>query len=136
MSKQEVILCESLETSLSRAIEQCPHDKLFILTDEHTRCLCLPALKELPALKDAIETLNNPQFFRNCVYAHERNQRTLQQLSQPYTKQETQQTKYDYSAQPYDLGPVHNALAESNRLRRERDENEKIMDEVKRGLRY
>ena len=25
MSKQEVILCESLETSLSRAIEQCPH---------------------------------------------------------------------------------------------------------------
>ena len=55
MSKQEVILCESLETSLSRAIEQCPHDKLFILTDEHTRRLCLPTLKELPALKDAIE---------------------------------------------------------------------------------
>ena len=55
MSKQEVILCESLETRLSRAIEQCPHDKLFILTDEHTRRLCLPALKELPALKDAIE---------------------------------------------------------------------------------
>ena len=55
MSKQEFILCESLETSLSRAIEQCPHDKLFILTDEHTRRLCLPALKELPALKDAIE---------------------------------------------------------------------------------
>ena len=39
MSKQEVILCESLETSLRRAIEQCPHDKLFILTDEHTRSL-------------------------------------------------------------------------------------------------
>ena len=33
MSKQEVILCESLETSLGRAIERCPHDKLFILTD-------------------------------------------------------------------------------------------------------
>ena len=55
MSKQEVILCESLETSLGRAIELCPHDKLFVLTDEHTRRLCLPALKELPALKDAIE---------------------------------------------------------------------------------
>lgn len=92
--------------------------------------------KRIEALKDAIETLNNPQFFRNCVYAHERNQRTLQQLSQPYTKQETQQTKYDYSAKPYDLGPVHNAIAESNRIRCERDENEKIMDEVKRGLRY
>ena len=26
MSKQEVILCESLETSLGRAIELCPHE--------------------------------------------------------------------------------------------------------------
>ena len=55
MSKQEVILCESLETSLSRAIEQCPHDKLFILTDDHTWHLCLPSLKETTLLKDAIE---------------------------------------------------------------------------------
>ena len=46
MSKQEVILCESLETSLGRAIELCPHDKLFVLTDEHTQRLCLPSLKE------------------------------------------------------------------------------------------
>ena len=55
MSKQEVILCESLETSLHRAIEQCPHDKLFILTDEHTRSLCLPSLKETSLLKEAVE---------------------------------------------------------------------------------
>ena len=55
MSKQEVILCESLETSLSHAIEKCPHDKLFILTDEHTQRLCLPTLKETSLLKDAIE---------------------------------------------------------------------------------
>ena len=55
MSKQEVILCESLETSLSHAIEKCPHDKLFILTDEHTQRLCLPALKETSLLKDAID---------------------------------------------------------------------------------
>ena len=46
MSKQEVILCESLETSLGRAIERCPHDKLFILTDEHTQRLCLPRSEE------------------------------------------------------------------------------------------
>ena len=45
MSKQEVILCESLETSLGRAIELCPHDKLFVLTDEHTQRLCLPSLR-------------------------------------------------------------------------------------------
>lgn len=55
MSRQEVILCQSLETSLGRAIEKCPHDKLFILTDEHTRLLCLPALREVSVLKDAIE---------------------------------------------------------------------------------
>lgn len=55
MSKQEVILCESLETSLSHAIEKCPHNKLFILTDEHTQRLCLPTLKETSLLKDAIE---------------------------------------------------------------------------------
>ena len=28
MSKQEDILCESLEVSLGRAIEKCPHDRL------------------------------------------------------------------------------------------------------------
>ena len=55
MSKQEVILCESLETSLGRAIELCPHDKLFVLTDEHTQRLCLPSLKASGLLKDAVE---------------------------------------------------------------------------------
>ncbi len=54
MSKQEVILCESLEKSLIHAIERCPHDKLFILTDEHTRRLCLPALENLPEIKEAV----------------------------------------------------------------------------------
>lgn len=54
MSKQEVILCESLEKSLIYAIERCPHDKLFILTDEHTRRLCLPALVNLPEIKEAV----------------------------------------------------------------------------------
>lgn len=54
MSKQEVILCESLEKSLIHAIKRCPHDKLFILTDEHTRRLCLPALVNLPEIKEAV----------------------------------------------------------------------------------
>ena len=61
MSKQEVILCESLEASLDRAIKKCPHDKLFILTDEHTQRLCLPALKEVSYLKDAIEICISPE---------------------------------------------------------------------------
>ena len=44
MSKQEVILCKELENDLTHAIGKCPHDKLFILTDEHTHRLCLPQL--------------------------------------------------------------------------------------------
>lgn len=55
MNKQKVILCENLETSLGRAIEQCPHDRLFILTDQHTGSLCLPQVKTLPCLDGAIE---------------------------------------------------------------------------------
>ena len=54
MSKQ-VILCEKLESSLANAIGNCPHDKLFILTDEHTHRLCLPQLNDIPALKEATE---------------------------------------------------------------------------------
>lgn len=55
MSKQEVILCESLESSLGQALGKCPHDRLFILTDEHTHRLCMPRMKEVTSLKDAVE---------------------------------------------------------------------------------
>lgn len=55
MSKQEVILCEDLETSLERAIDKCPHDRLFILTDQHTHRLCMPKVSRLPFMADAIE---------------------------------------------------------------------------------
>ena len=44
MSKQEVIICHNLEENLNKAINQCPHDKLFVLADEHTRELCIPVL--------------------------------------------------------------------------------------------
>ncbi|WP_294616511.1 3-dehydroquinate synthase [uncultured Bacteroides sp.] len=57
MSRQEVILCEELESSLTHAIEKCPHDKLFILTDEHTHRLCLPQVRCIPALQDAAEII-------------------------------------------------------------------------------
>mgnify|MGYP006920191169 FL=1 len=42
MSKQEVIICQSLQEDLERALDAHAYDKLFILTDEHTRRLCLP----------------------------------------------------------------------------------------------
>ena len=57
MSKLEVILCESLENSLAEAIEKYPHDRLFILTDEHTHRLCLPQLQNIPARQDATEII-------------------------------------------------------------------------------
>lgn len=57
MSKLEVILCESLENSLAEAIKKCPHDRLFILTDEHTHRLCLPQLQNIPAIQDATEII-------------------------------------------------------------------------------
>lgn len=57
MSKQEVIICEELESSLTRAINKCPHDKLFILTDEHTHHLCLPRLSNITVLKEAEEII-------------------------------------------------------------------------------
>ena len=55
MSKQEVILCQDLEKSLTQAVGKCPHDKLFILTDEHTHRLCLPRLEGMPVLREAEE---------------------------------------------------------------------------------
>lgn len=55
MNKQVVILCEKLETSLALAVEKCPHDKLFILTDEHTHRLCMPAMRKVSYLNDAVE---------------------------------------------------------------------------------
>mgnify|MGYP000433472654 CR=1 FL=1 len=57
MSKLEVILCENLENSLAEAIEKYPHDRLFILTDEHTHRLCLPQLQNIPAIQDATEII-------------------------------------------------------------------------------
>ena len=55
MSKQDIILCKNLETSLALAIEKYPHDKLFILTDEHTSQLCLSAIRQVAYLKEATE---------------------------------------------------------------------------------
>ena len=53
MSKQEVIICHNLYENLSAAIQTCPHDKLFILVDEHTEKLCLPLISGFEYLKEA-----------------------------------------------------------------------------------
>ena len=53
MSKQTVIICQNLNNDLHSAIQNCPHDKLFVLVDEHTRKLCLPLVSDFDCLKDA-----------------------------------------------------------------------------------
>ena len=54
MNNQEIIICHHLEESLNTAIEQCPHDRRFVLVDEHTFQYCLPLIQTVPCMKDAI----------------------------------------------------------------------------------
>ena len=53
MTKQEVILSEHLEETLSAAIRRVEHDRLFVLTDETTRRLCWPLVSEMPCMAEA-----------------------------------------------------------------------------------
>ena len=54
MSKQKIVFSTSIAAILQAASEECPHDKLFVLTDEMTQQLCWPAVENLPCMKDAI----------------------------------------------------------------------------------
>lgn len=54
MEKQDVIICRQLEEDLKAAIGRCQHDKIFVLTDEHTRLYCSPIIDQFPYLDDAI----------------------------------------------------------------------------------
>lgn len=57
MSKQEVIICQGLDASLSQAIGKSAYDRLFVLTDVHTHELCLPRLRSVGALREAEEVV-------------------------------------------------------------------------------
>ena len=54
MAQQEVIISKNISKDLQDCINKHPHDKLFILTDEHTHVLSLPLLESLSEVKDAI----------------------------------------------------------------------------------
>lgn len=53
MSKQEIIICNNLRNDLEKAISSHKYDKLFILTDNHTYCQCLPVIENINQIKDA-----------------------------------------------------------------------------------
>ncbi len=55
MEKQDIIICQDLEKDLETAVNKCQHDKIFILSDEHTRVHCCPILNKFPFLKNAIQ---------------------------------------------------------------------------------
>ena len=57
MNKQEVILSDSLVENLSQAIARIPHDRLFLLTDEHTHMLCRPLISDIPEVASAKEII-------------------------------------------------------------------------------
>ena len=53
MKPQNVIISENLERDLEQAIAQCPHDVLFVLTDETTQALCWPVIHSFSCLQQA-----------------------------------------------------------------------------------
>ena len=48
-----VVISNDIGKELGTAIERCPHDKLFVLTDTTTRELCLPVIEHLDCLSGA-----------------------------------------------------------------------------------
>ena len=55
MEPQKVIISEILEQSLTTAIAECPHDQLFVLTDETTHQCCLPVVAHYACMQGAQE---------------------------------------------------------------------------------
>ena len=53
MNPQKVIIAENLEQSLTTAVNECEHDKIFILADETTHRLCVPLVADFACLKGA-----------------------------------------------------------------------------------
>lgn len=50
---QRVIISSNLETELFSAINDCEHDRIFVLTDTTTLKLCYPVVKNFACLEDA-----------------------------------------------------------------------------------
>lgn len=53
INQQKVVISQALELVLARAIADCPHDKLFVLSDETTQQLCLPVIAGYECMSQA-----------------------------------------------------------------------------------
>ena len=54
MEPQKVIISEDLRQSLTTAIAECPHDKLFVLCDRTTRERCLPVVSTFDCMQGVV----------------------------------------------------------------------------------
>ena len=54
MSKQEVIICRNVGEDLERAVSAHDYDRLFVVADEHTVRCCLPLVRDIPCMRDAV----------------------------------------------------------------------------------
>ena len=50
----KVVISTHIMQTLTAAVEEVKHDKLFLLTDETTHQLCLPLVKDIPCLAEAV----------------------------------------------------------------------------------
>jgi 3-dehydroquinate synthase len=53
MTRQEVIISDQLEQALTTAMKKCEYDRVFILADETTERLCVPAIEKVDGLGSA-----------------------------------------------------------------------------------
>ena len=51
--EQRVIISRHLNTELTKALSECEHDRLFVLTDETTKNVCWPVMESFQVLKEA-----------------------------------------------------------------------------------
>ncbi len=49
----KVVISTNISNTLTAAVEEVKHDKLFLLMDETTQKLCLPLVKDIECIKDA-----------------------------------------------------------------------------------
>lgn len=60
MEQQKVIFSTNLQSTINQAIADCPHDRLFILTDETTSRCCLPVIADYDCLAGACSIVIPP----------------------------------------------------------------------------
>jgi 3-dehydroquinate synthase len=54
---QEIIKSRHITEDLEKVIKSIHHDKLFVLTDEHTSKLCFPVIEPLEAVRNAAQVV-------------------------------------------------------------------------------